>query len=115
MAQALNSLQLESALKQQAPGPLYLIVGEEDLLRDHALAALKAAVLGGGDEFNFDLFFGDEASGAAILTCASEMPVFAERRLVVVKAAEKISARESESLLDYLKEPVETSRSLRTT
>lgn len=108
MASALNSLQLESALKQQAPGPLYLIVGEEDLLRDSALAALKAVVLGDGGDFNYDLFYGDEASGADIRNCVSEMPVFAERRLVVVKTAEKLSAREGEVLLDYLKEPVET-------
>ncbi len=108
MAPTLNSLQLDSALKQRAPGPLYLIVGEEDLLKDTALAALKAAVLGGGDEFNFDLFYGDETSGADILACASEIPVFAERRLVVVKTAEKLAAREGEALLDYLKEPVET-------
>lgn len=108
MASALTSLQLESALKQHAPEPVYLLVGEEDLLRDSALAALKAAVLGDGGEFNYDLFYGDEASGADILTCASEMPVFAERRLVVVKTAEKLSARESEALLGYLTEPVET-------
>ncbi len=108
MASAVSALQFESALKQQAPGPLYLIVGEEDLLRDSALAALKAAVLGESGEFNYDLFYGDEAGGADIRNCASEMPVFAERRLVIVKTAEKLSARESEALLDYLKDPVET-------
>ncbi len=108
MASVLDSLQLESALKQHAPRLLYLIVGKEDLLRDSALAALKAAVLGDSGEFNYDLFYGDEASGADIRNCASEMPVFAERRLVVVKTAEKLSVRESEALLDYLKEPVET-------
>lgn len=108
MASALSSLQFESALKQQAPGPLYLILGEEDLLRDSALAVLKASVLGDGGEFNYDLFYGDEAEGAEIRTCASELPAFAERRLVVVKAAEKLTARESEPLLDYLKDPVET-------
>jgi DNA polymerase-3 subunit delta len=108
MASVLNSLQLESVLKQHAPELLYLIVGKEDLLRDSALAALKAAVLGDSGEFNYDLFYGDETSGADIQNCASEMPVFAERRLVVVKMTEKLSARESETLLDYLKEPVET-------
>ena len=36
------------------------------------------------------------------------MPVFAERRLVVVKAAEKLNARESELLLDCVKNPVES-------
>ena len=108
MASTLTALQLDSALTQQAPAPLYLILGEEDLLRDSALAALKSAVLGDGGDFNYDLFYGDDASGADIVTCASEMPVFAERRLVVVKSAEKLSARESERLLGYLKEPVES-------
>jgi DNA polymerase-3 subunit delta len=45
MASTVNALQIESVLKQQAPAPLYLIVGEEDLLRDHALAALKIVIL----------------------------------------------------------------------
>ena len=108
MASSLPSLQLESALKQQAPGPLYLLAGEEDFLRDSALAALKRAVLGDCGEFNYDLFYGDEAGGADILACALEMPVFAERRLIVVKTAEKLSARDGEPLLAYLKEPMDT-------
>ena len=109
MAPVLNPLQLESALKQQALAPLYLIVGEEDLLRDRALAALKAAVLGAeGNEFNYVLFYGGEASGGEIATSVSEAPVFAERRLVVVKASEKLSARDGDLLLDCLRSPVET-------
>lgn len=108
MASSVTALQLESLLKQQPPAPLYLIMGEEDLLRDSALAALKAAVLGEDGGFNFDQFYGDEAEGAGIVNCASEMPVFAERRLVIVKAADKLPARETEPLLAYLKQPVET-------
>jgi DNA polymerase-3 subunit delta len=92
-------------LKQNPPGPLYLIAGEDDLLRDAALAILRTAVLGAGDEFNYELFYGDEAAGSDVVAAASELPVFAERRLVVVKAAEKLPARETESLLEYLAEP----------
>lgn len=108
MAITLNPYQLESSLKEKPPGPLYLVVGEEDLLRDHALVVFKTLVLGEGGEFNYDLFYGDEASGEDIRSCASQMPAFAERRLVVVKGAEKLSAKEAEALLDYLKDPVET-------
>jgi DNA polymerase-3 subunit delta len=108
MAATLNPYQLEAALSKQAPGPLYLVVGEEDLLRDHALALLKAVILGDGGDFNYDLFYGDEAAGADIRNCASELPAFAERRLVVVKAAEKLPARETEMLVEYLSDPVET-------
>lgn len=109
MASAINQIQLESALKQQGPGVLYLIVGEEDLLRDSALAAIKRTTLGGdGDEFNYELFYGDEASGSDIRNSVAAVPVFAERRLVVVKAAEKLTARESEALFDCVNNPVES-------
>jgi DNA polymerase-3 subunit delta len=109
MASALNHVQLESALKQQAPGSLYLVVGEEDLLRDAALAVIKRAVLASeGDDFNYELFYGDEASGADIRNSVVAVPVFAERRLVVVKVAEKLTARESEVLLDCVNSPVES-------
>jgi len=109
MASAMNQVQLESALKQQGAGPLYLIVGEEDLLRDAALAAIARAALGSeGDEFNYELFYGDEASGTDIRNSVAAVPVFAERRVVVVKAAEKLTARESEVLLDCVNDPVES-------
>ena len=109
MASTMSHVQLESALKQQGPGALYLVAGEEDLLRDSALAAIKHATLGSeGDEFNYELFYGDEASGTDIRNSVAAVPVFAERRLVVVKAAEKLNAREGEALLDCVNNPVES-------
>lgn len=109
MASAMNHVQLESALKKQGAGPLYLIVGEEDLLRDAALAVITRAALGSeGDEFNYELFYGDEASGTDIRNSVAAVPVFAKRRVVVVKAAEKLTARESEVLLDCVNNPVES-------
>ncbi len=109
MASTMSYVQLESALKQQGLGSLYLVVGEEDLLRDSALASVKRAVLGNeGDEFNYELFYGDEAGGADIRNSVAAVPVFAERRLVVVKAAEKLNARESELLLDCVKNPIDS-------
>lgn len=108
MAPSMSPFQLEAVLTREAPSPLYLVVGEEDLLRDHALAVLKTKILGDGGEFNYDLFYGDEAGGSDIRNCAAEIPVFAERRLVVVKAVDKLPAREGETLLDYVKEPVDT-------
>jgi DNA polymerase III subunit delta len=109
MPSTITYIQLQASLKQGVCAPLYLVVGEDDLLRDTALAALKAAVLGeGGDTFNSDIFYGDEAGGADIVACASEVAVFASRRLVVVKAADKLPARECEALLPYLQAPNDT-------
>lgn len=109
MPSTVTQTQLQASLKQGALAPLYLVVGEDDLLRDTTLSTLKAAVLGeGADIFNCDVFYGDEASGADIVACASEVAVFAARRLVVVKAADKLPARECEALLPYLQMPNDT-------
>jgi DNA polymerase III subunit delta len=108
MSSTVTQPHLQALLKQGALAPLYLVVGEDDLLRDTALATFKAAVLGeGGDDFNCDIFYGDEAGGADIVACASEVAVFASRRLVVVKAADKLPARECEALLPYVQAPNE--------
>jgi DNA polymerase-3 subunit delta len=108
--------ELESVLKKTGPAALYLIVGVEDCLRDQALAILKVAVVGEGDSgndgglgaFNEDLLYGDEHSAEEILAGAEEAPVCAARRLIVVKAAEKLPAREGEALLPHLKQPCDT-------
>jgi DNA polymerase-3 subunit delta len=106
MASAISHAQLNTQLAHGTVAPLYLVVGEEDLLRDMALDALKSALLGKDEsDFNCDLFYGDDVTGAEIVTCASEIAVFAVRRVVVVKAADKLPARECDAVLPYLKEP----------
>jgi DNA polymerase-3 subunit delta len=109
MPQSMTIAQLAAQLKQDAVGPLYALIGEEDLLRDAGLALIKRAVLGmDGNDFNSDLFYGDVAEGAAIVACASEVAVFAPRRLVIVKAADKLPAKHAEAVLPYLIAPNES-------
>src|SRR4029453_5083606 len=89
--------------------PLYAVIGEEDLLRDAALEHIKQAVLGqDGGDFNSHLFYGDEADGADCGAGASEVAVFAPRRLIIVKAADKLPAKQAEIFLPYLKAPNES-------
>ena len=112
----MKALEIDTALKKQGLAPLYLVMGEEDCLRDQAVATLKAAVLGdssdgtdgGLDAFNCDVLYGDESDGSEILARAGQAPVFAARRYVVVKSAEKLAAKDGEALLSYVKEPSET-------
>ena len=109
MPQALSPTQLTTQLSEHVIAPLYALVGEEDLLRDSALAQIKQTILGAeGDDFNGDVFYGDEAEGAEIASCASEFGVFASRRLVIVKAADRLPAKQCEALLPYLKDPNES-------
>jgi DNA polymerase-3 subunit delta len=69
--------------------PAYLIVGEEPLLRDDALAQLRKALLAPGTEdFNFDRLDGETIGPAALLDAVRTLPVMAERRLVVLREPE---------------------------
>jgi DNA polymerase-3 subunit delta len=107
---AMKLYELHNALKKSGPGPLYLILGEEDELREQAVAAIKAALPqeeGLGD-FNCEVLYGDESDASEILARAGEAPVFASRRLIVVKTTEKLSARDGEALIPYLKSPCDS-------
>lgn len=107
--------ELAATIKKNGLAPLYLLLGEEDCLRDQALDVIKAAALGEGLEagggtggFNYDLLYGDETDAGEVVARASDLPVFAARRLVVLKAADRLPAREGETLLPYLKAPCAT-------
>lgn len=115
----MKALELEQALKDMPLASLYVITGEEDYLRDQSLARIKAAVMAampssdeGGegfhDTFNSDVFYGDETDASEILASVESISVFAPRRLVVLKGAEKLPARETEALIPYLKAPSES-------
>ena len=106
---------LHELKRQLATGdlaPLYFVVGEEAPLRDDAVAAIRAAVLGPDDAnigaFNSDVVYGDETEAAEILTLCGNLPMFATRRLVVVKEVGALGIREAERLLPYLEAPVES-------
>lgn len=109
----MRALDLGQALRKTGLAPLYLVMGEEDYLRDRAMAAITSmAAESGGDSgggleaFNYDLFYGDEDEAAEILTSARTVSVFAPRRVVLVKATDKLPAREADALLPYLNAPI---------
>ncbi len=63
--------------------PAYLLAGEELLLRDDALAAIReTAVDPAARDFNFDRLHGATTSGPALMDALRTLPVMAPRRLV---------------------------------
>jgi DNA polymerase-3 subunit delta len=110
MGYLIKSLELESRTATHPLAPVYLVIGEEDYLRDKALATLKRAVLGDEQDagFNCDVFHADEDAADRVLSCAMEIPVFAPRRLVVLKQADKWPPKEMERCLPYLAAPHES-------
>jgi DNA polymerase-3 subunit delta len=56
-------------------------------------------------DFNYNVFFGNESKGIDIADAAQTLPMFAERRAVLVKRAEGLSAAACEILLPYIQNP----------
>jgi DNA polymerase III subunit delta len=110
MAVTMKLHELDNVIKQHGLSSLYLALGEEDELRDQAVTTIKNCLPqhDGLGDFNCEVLYGDENDASDILTRAGEAPVFASRRLIILKATEKVSARDGEALIPYLKSPCDS-------
>jgi DNA polymerase III subunit delta len=94
----------EEAIKRAEKGdllPVWLLVGEERLLRDQALDAIvKASLAGGLPEFNTDRFTAGEADVEKMLGATRTVPMMAKRRVVVVRGLERWDGSSSEATTD---------------
>lgn len=102
--------------------PVYILVGEERLLRDEALTEIRSAALDGGiPAFNEDKFTAGEVDIDKVLSAVRTVPMMAKRRFVLVRNidrwdtssdddGEKKGATESplDRLCDYAKEAIDS-------
>lgn len=73
--------------------PVWLLLGEERVLRDQALAAItKAALSGGLAELNLDKFTAGETPIDKILGATRTVPMMAKRRVILVRGLERWDA-----------------------
>jgi len=79
-----------SHLDEDGPRLVYAIDGEERILVDEAIAAIRDRVLQPrARDFNLDLFTAREAKLERVIDAAQTLPAFAPVRVVIVKGAEK--------------------------
>jgi DNA polymerase-3 subunit delta len=83
----------DAAIAQARKGallPVYLVTGEENVLRDQVVAELRGAALGSAiAAFNEDKFTAGEVAIDKILSAARTVPMMAPRRFVWVRGAER--------------------------
>ncbi|MFH2006030.1 MAG: DNA polymerase III subunit delta [bacterium] len=90
--------------------PIYFFAGAERLLMDRLVAAIRRAALSGAAaEFNHDQVGAKEAGAGQIVQLARTVPMMGERRLVEVRDADGLSAKDHEQLLPYVAAPVDSS------
>src|SRR3989304_6558622 len=88
---------LESRLDEKVE-PVYLLLGDQDLLRELAAKKLQNAVVGETPSpfspFNFERFDGESGDAARIVMAANMMPLLGGRRLILVKRASRLVEKE---------------------
>ncbi len=96
---------------------LFLVLGEEDCLRDQAIETIRTYRVScfqdehAGDgqsaaaDFSCDVLYGDETNAREILARVQEMPFFSTHQVVLLKWADKLSAKEGEALIPYISAP----------
>jgi DNA polymerase III subunit delta len=100
----LSYTELASRL-DQGIDPVYLLTGDQELLRELAGKTLRGAVVGEAPTaFNFERFDAEETSADQILMTANMMPLLGGRRLVHVKRAGRL-VESGESFHRYLDDP----------
>src|SRR5260221_4657466 len=85
---------------------MYWIHGKERFLVDRAVQMLKQGVRDPRTrDFNYDLFYGKEAGAQKILGAARTLPMMAKRRLVIVRDADGLDAKQLDALAGYVAQP----------
>jgi DNA polymerase-3 subunit delta len=88
------------------PQPVYVLHGDEDFLKRQVLAALKALVLGGGDnDLSLSTHPGDKAAWPAVHDELETLPFLGSHRLVVVEDADPFVTKYRAPLEKYVAAP----------
>lgn len=90
----------------QTPG-LILLYGQESYFVEQGWVAVREAVVAPENrDFNLTQFHGRDFNAVEVVEQARTFPVFAERRLVLIKQLHEARAEQLEGLLEYLEDPV---------
>ena len=94
------ALTLEALLRSlkkgaQAFDPVYLLYGDEDVLKDEAIRALLDAAVGSSRDFNLDIRFAADLTPEAFHALVNTPPMLADRRAVVVRGLEQLGKRKT--------------------
>lgn len=89
--------------------PVYLLVGDNELKKENAIARLKARLdeVGAAD-FNFDTFSGEAATGFDVVNACLTMPFASDFRIVVFNECDALKGDGLAALVEYVNAPVDT-------
>ena len=98
------------SLKKGAPpsATVYLLYGDEDVLKDEAVRMLVDPAVGSSRDFNLDVRYAPDLSPESFHALVNTPPMLAERRAVVIRGIEQLGKRKTklrDEVLRYLAAP----------
>lgn len=101
-----------SDIRNGNPAPVYVLMGEEAYYLDLIVDNLEKYVISEDDrDFNYNVFYGNDADIDYVVATAQQFPVMADRKLVILKEAQSMlqAKVQLERLGSYLARPNQTS------
>jgi len=99
--------ELQNILQAGAVPGLILLYGQESYFVEKGMLSVRDAVVAPADrDFNLTQFYGKDFIVSDVLEQARTFPVFADRRLVVIKNIHEARAEQIDGLLEYVENPV---------
>jgi DNA polymerase III delta subunit len=90
----------------QKKSSIYLFLGDDWLSKQRKISWIKNETLNSRlSEFNIDSFYPDEISDHTLKDALYTLSAKDNKRFVVIKNIEKLSPRQKQLILDYLKKP----------
>ncbi|MEQ1876875.1 MAG: DNA polymerase III subunit delta, partial [Bdellovibrionia bacterium] len=106
---AIDPKRLSDLVKRGQISPLYLFFGEEPFLVDESLSELVEAGLGGGiRDFNYNVFYAADDDMEKVRDAIETLPMMCPKRVVVLKGAHHLKAKEFEQLMPIIESPVDS-------
>lgn len=91
-------------IKNNKIAPVYLLGGEEPYFIDQVTYFIEKKILDESETaFNLDIFYGLEVYPDKVISICKEFPMMADRRIVIIKEAQKV--QDLELFDDYLLNP----------
>ncbi len=92
----------------RVPEPVYLLYGDEDVLKDEAIRALVDMTVGSSRDFNLDVRFAPDLTPESFHALVNTPPMLADRRAVVIRGVEQLGKRKTklrDEVVRYLASP----------
>ncbi|MFA4909958.1 MAG: DNA polymerase III subunit delta [Desulfobacteria bacterium] len=98
--------ELTRHLEKEEVLPVYYLYGDETYLIEETIRNIEERVIPSSfKDFNYEIFYGSENGAPEIINAAQTIPVVSQKRLIVVKDANQLSAKDLEQLTSYISDP----------